>query len=156
LQPNALGPAGYDQGLERPFIVVPGSLASDLVRHRIRPVAHPREGLREGKGGAFGVGEVGSLPPTRLPRSKRRSSVSPAFLATRGCMSTQALHPVILLVRRLTSSSVRSGTPLFPVDAARAFMASGTIIAGWLGLGALTRFCTCKAVRASDEPPASL
>lgn len=70
-------------------------------------------------------------------------------------MSTQALHPVISLVRRLTSSSVRSGTPLFPVDAARAFMASATIIAGWLGPVALTRFCTCKqCVHLTSRPPA--
>src|SRR5215831_16661064 len=48
-------------------------------------------------------------------------------------MSTQALQPLIWLARRLTSSSVRSGTALFLVAAARAcraFITSGTIIAG--------------------------
>src|SRR5262245_33907271 len=48
-------------------------------------------------------------------------------------MSTQALQPLIWLARRLMSSSVRSGTLLFLVAAARAgsaFTASGTITTG--------------------------
>src|SRR5262245_6909736 len=101
-----------NQGRKRRFIVAPGGLGPDVIRHRVRPVAHPREGLSERQGGTFGVSEVGCLAPS--------SYGSPAFLATRGCMSTQAPQPLIWLARRLMSSSVRSGTLLFLVAAARA------------------------------------
>src|SRR5262249_50552401 len=64
---------------------------------------------------------------------KRRSSVSPACLISRACMSTHTPQPLIWLARNSTSPSVAFGTPLFPTaddNSWSAFMASGRIIAG--------------------------
>ncbi len=52
-----------DQGRESLFVVVPGGLVVDLVWDRVGPVGNPGDGLGERKGGTFGVGEVGCLPP---------------------------------------------------------------------------------------------
>src|SRR5262249_22462934 len=76
-------------------------------------------------------------------RAKRRSSVSPAFLISRGCMSTQTLQPLIWLARRWTRPSVRVGTPPASeaaLSACRAFMASGTRSTGVVILASKSLF----------------
>src|SRR4051794_17431134 len=80
-----------------------------------------------------------------------RSSDSPACLRSRECMSTQTLQPLIWLARRLMRSRVIDGTPARLADVPRAcsaFMAPGTVIAGFLIRACMTvlqgRWCRCQ------------
>lgn len=47
------------------FVVMPRRLIPDFVRHGIRSVGEPRDGLGKRQRGAFGVGEAGRIPPGR-------------------------------------------------------------------------------------------
>src|SRR5262245_19830260 len=44
---------------------MPGGLGPDLVWYRVCPVAEPGGGLGERQRGAFGIGELGRLSPSR-------------------------------------------------------------------------------------------
>ena len=58
--------------------------------------------------------------------AKMRSSLSPAFLSSRACMSTHTLQPLIWLARSCTSFAVTYGSPSADASSAcSAFKASG-------------------------------
>src|SRR4051812_579912 len=54
-----------NQGRTRGLVIMPGDFIPDVVRHRVRPIAEPGDGLSERECGAFGVGKVGSVSPGR-------------------------------------------------------------------------------------------
>src|SRR6185437_8560126 len=56
---------GYieEQGGERLLVIMASGFVPDLVRDRLGPVSQAGDCLSERESGAFGVGEVGSVPP---------------------------------------------------------------------------------------------
>ena len=54
-----------DQDRQSLLVVVPSGLLPDLVWDRVRLIGYTGDGLGERQGGAFGVGEVGGIPPGR-------------------------------------------------------------------------------------------
>ena len=105
---------GDDQRRHGFFVVMPGSFIPEIIRHRIRAVAEAGGGFGEGEGAALGSAKNGDSRHAAPP--KIRSSVSPIFLRSRACMSTQKLQPLIWLARSSRRWNVASGTPLFFAD----------------------------------------
>jgi hypothetical protein len=70
-----------------------GRLAPDRVGDWILPVCQPSHSLSERQGRPFGVGEVGSLPPSGY--SEEALIGFTGLLAPRAPESTQKLQPLI-------------------------------------------------------------
>src|SRR4029453_16517688 len=91
------------------LVVVGGGSVPHLVGHRVRPVGQPGGGLGQRQRGPLGVTEIRRFPPGR-DRGQALLGLPP-LRADRAPESTQALHPLIWLARRCTSSSVAGSTP---------------------------------------------
>ena len=102
---------GEDERRQLSLVEVPPGFVQGVVGHRISPVAETGHRFAERQCRALGVGEVGASRHAAM--AKIRSSVSPAFLRERPCMSTQTLQPLIWLARIHTSSKGSERSPAF-------------------------------------------